>query len=174
MNTLTNQSEDVCRTCGILTDALFKPPPSQFELSEREHEVLALLREGYSNAKIADALVITTGTAKNHVHRILDKLGVGTRKQAVAITARMVLNSAGYKFKPAYELLRQLGALRGDGFAEEFLLNLLHCFTTMNAMDQWFNTAHKQLLGKTPAEKFPNEWIDAYSALQVDMENGRF
>jgi LuxR family maltose regulon positive regulatory protein len=52
-------------------------------LSERELEVLRLLEQGLSNGGIAERLVVTTGTAKSHVHNIITKLGVSNRAQAV-------------------------------------------------------------------------------------------
>lgn len=61
------------------------------ELTEREREILALLGEGYSNRDIAEALVITVGTVKNHVHNILDKLDVHTRKQAAMVARQLAL-----------------------------------------------------------------------------------
>jgi LuxR family transcriptional regulator, maltose regulon positive regulatory protein len=53
-------------------------------LSERELEVLALLAVGRSNQQIAEELVVALDTAKKHVSRVLDKLGVANRTQAVA------------------------------------------------------------------------------------------
>jgi DNA-binding NarL/FixJ family response regulator len=55
------------------------------ELTERELEVLRLMARGLSNAEIAEQLVITPGTAKTHVGRILFKLGLGNRAQAVVL-----------------------------------------------------------------------------------------
>jgi DNA-binding NarL/FixJ family response regulator len=53
------------------------------ELSAREREVLELLGRGRSNAGIADALVVSIGTAKTHVASVFSKLGLRDRAQAV-------------------------------------------------------------------------------------------
>lgn len=55
------------------------------ELSEREKEVLMLLAQGASNREIADRLVLSEGTVKNHVSNILGKLQVENRTQAANV-----------------------------------------------------------------------------------------
>lgn len=62
-------------------------PPLLEPLTSRELDVLELLARGTSNAGIAAALGVTTGTVKLHVQRIFTKLGVGNRT-AAANTAR--------------------------------------------------------------------------------------
>jgi len=52
-------------------------------LSEQELRVLGLIVAGNTNQEIADELVISVGTAKWHVHNILQKLGVSNRSQAI-------------------------------------------------------------------------------------------
>jgi len=51
-------------------------------LTSREREILRLIAQGYGNREIAQQLTIELGTAKNHVHNILDKLNVRTRRDA--------------------------------------------------------------------------------------------
>jgi transcriptional regulator EpsA len=64
--------------------------PSQ--ITEREKEILRWVRDGKSNQQIGEVLGISALTVKNHVQKILRKLGAANRAQAVAIamTARLL------------------------------------------------------------------------------------
>jgi len=57
-------------------------------LTGREIEVLGMMADGLGNKIIAARLGISTHTAKFHVASILDKLGAGSRTEAVAIGLR--------------------------------------------------------------------------------------
>ncbi|PZD71211.1 Transcriptional regulatory protein DegU [Acaryochloris thomasi RCC1774] len=62
-------------------------------LTDRELETLELIVSGKSNTEIAEALFVTVGTVKTHVHNILQKLGVDDRTQAAVRALRSGLVS---------------------------------------------------------------------------------
>jgi len=67
------------------------PAKSDDDLSEREKEVLLLIAQGCTNKEIAAKLVVSPFTARNHVIRILDKLGLSRRSEAAAQAVRLGL-----------------------------------------------------------------------------------
>jgi pimeloyl-ACP methyl ester carboxylesterase/DNA-binding CsgD family transcriptional regulator len=66
-------------------------PPEDDPLSQREHEVLALVARGLSDREIAAQLIVSPHTVHRHVANIRHKLGAGSRASAVAEAARMGL-----------------------------------------------------------------------------------
>lgn len=69
----------------VLISATTRPPSVGHDLTEREREVLELMVEGLNNREIADRLIISNSTVKNHVSNIFSKLGTSSRTQAVAL-----------------------------------------------------------------------------------------
>jgi DNA-binding NarL/FixJ family response regulator len=60
-------------------------------LTKREVEVLSLMSDGSTNAAIANELVISEGTVKSHVKRILHKLRASNRAEAVSRYLRLAI-----------------------------------------------------------------------------------
>lgn len=71
---------------AVLEEMRHDAPPRSFEpLTVREQEVLGLLAAGLGNKEVGRRLCITVQTVKNHVHRILEKLQVHRRREAVRL-----------------------------------------------------------------------------------------
>jgi PAS domain S-box-containing protein len=65
------------------------------QLTDREEEVLGCIREGLSNTQIAERLGVAPNTIRNHVQRILFKLNVHSKLEAVVLTSREGLQQGG-------------------------------------------------------------------------------
>ncbi|MDJ1131976.1 response regulator [Streptomyces iconiensis] len=84
------------RFSSILPATTSEPLTKELErLTEREREVLTLIAQGLSNGEIAGKLVLSEATVKTHVGRILAKLGLRDRVQAVVLAYETGLVRAG-------------------------------------------------------------------------------
>jgi DNA-binding NarL/FixJ family response regulator len=63
-------------------------PQSMGELTDRERDVLALVAEGLSNAAIAERLVVSVHTVRNHIASLSAKLGAHSKLEALSIAVR--------------------------------------------------------------------------------------
>jgi DNA-binding NarL/FixJ family response regulator len=88
-------------TRRLITDFTRKPPavpavPAALDvLTSRETEVLTLIAQGMSNTQISDTLCIAGETTRTHIKRILSKLGLRDRAQAVVIAYETGLVTPG-------------------------------------------------------------------------------
>jgi NarL family two-component system response regulator LiaR len=74
-----------------LAEMTSQPPAVNYDLTEREREVLALVAAGLSNVQIARQLDISLSTARFHVSTILSKLGAANRAEAAAMAVKLGL-----------------------------------------------------------------------------------
>jgi pimeloyl-ACP methyl ester carboxylesterase/DNA-binding CsgD family transcriptional regulator len=74
--------ESVLDFTGVAGRAVHEDPAFG-SLSAREREILGLIAQGLANAEIAERLSISDKTVRNHISNVFDKLGVGTRAQAI-------------------------------------------------------------------------------------------
>ena len=65
-----------------------RPNPRPSALTAREQQVLQLVAQGRTNREIADKLVVSENTVKNHLRNILAKLHLENRVQAAAYALR--------------------------------------------------------------------------------------
>lgn len=72
-----------------------RPQPPRTRLTLREREIAGLMRQGLTNKEIANELSIEPCTVKNHVHNILDKLGVRRRGDAAAALGPLTVRTRG-------------------------------------------------------------------------------
>jgi two-component system, NarL family, response regulator DevR len=68
--------------------------PRVAQLTAREREVLRLIADGQSNKEIAQTLVISAATARNHVSHILEKLGMRSRSEAAVFATEVGLRES--------------------------------------------------------------------------------
>lgn len=60
-----------------------RPTPESDILSKREREILELISKGFLYKEVAEKLFITTGTVKQHIHKIYEKLQVQNKTEAI-------------------------------------------------------------------------------------------
>jgi DNA-binding NarL/FixJ family response regulator len=90
---LVDRTDAFLRSLGSRSRTAARRPSAAVNgLSTREREVLALLRDGLTNAEIGARLYISAKTAEHHVGRVLAKLGVRSRAEAAAVAAATLVS----------------------------------------------------------------------------------
>ena len=72
----------------MLVQKLKEPDAINYDLTQREKEILALMVEGLPNIEIGNRLVVSQSTVKFHVSNVLSKLGVNSRTEAVSLALK--------------------------------------------------------------------------------------
>jgi two-component system, NarL family, response regulator LiaR len=73
---------------NALVRAANQPAPIDYDLTDREREVLGLMIEGLNNSQISERLVVSLSTVKSHVSNVLSKLAVASRTEAVTLALK--------------------------------------------------------------------------------------
>lgn len=87
--------EDMESSGGQSTNGHGKSHRTEYNLTEREYDILALLSEGRSNRSIAQNLYVSEKTVKSHVAAIFRKLSVSNRTQAAMIARQLGIGPPG-------------------------------------------------------------------------------
>ncbi|WP_051362632.1 LuxR C-terminal-related transcriptional regulator [Amycolatopsis thermoflava] len=99
LDDLANAEIDLATQAQALRPArtpVRSPATLEALLTRRELEVLALMATGATNSRIADELVIADGTVKSHVKRILRKLCVENRAEAISQYLRLTIGDSAF------------------------------------------------------------------------------
>ena len=86
---IQNLFEDVESSGGQTTNGHSRARRTEYNLTQREHDILALLSEGRSNRSIAQNLYLSEKTVKAHLAAIFRKLGVTNRTQAAMMAVQL-------------------------------------------------------------------------------------
>jgi DNA-binding NarL/FixJ family response regulator len=86
---IQNLFEDVGSSGETFGNGSGKSRRTEFNLTNREHDILALLSEGRSNRSIAQNLYLSEKTVKAHLAAIFRKLGVTNRTQAAMMAVQL-------------------------------------------------------------------------------------
>ncbi len=87
-NAMAGQPRLSPEAAQVLIQDFKQPKAEDYDLTEREKEILKLMADGLPNSDIADKLVVSQSTVKFHVSNILSKLGVATRTEAVSLALK--------------------------------------------------------------------------------------
>jgi DNA-binding CsgD family transcriptional regulator/tetratricopeptide (TPR) repeat protein len=74
-----DRARRVLRQLGVRVEPARRPGPGGGPLSKRELEVARLVAEGLTTAEVAERLIISPLTASTHLHRMYERLGIGSR-----------------------------------------------------------------------------------------------
>ena len=80
-------------------------------LTPRQRHVAALVAGGLTNQQIAQELVVTHGTAANHVQQILSRLGLGSRSELAVWATQRGLAVAENRLLTTLQRLLEIGAV---------------------------------------------------------------
>ena len=88
---IAGQSKLSPEATQALIQSIKQPKEVDYQLTDREKEILVLMVEGLGNNEISKRLVVSPSTTKFHVSNILSKLGVTSRTEAVAMALKQHL-----------------------------------------------------------------------------------
>lgn len=100
-NLQTVNSSEIVSEISHEPNDYFEQLSNEYHLTQRENEIIKLIKDGLSNQEIAETLFISVNTARNHIYNIYKKVGVKNRYELISMFSTKTHNPETQTDKPS-------------------------------------------------------------------------